>query len=48
MKDEVEAVIKNLIKQAEKANDSNDAMRFAQAAVNVAHAYATMEGANQL
>lgn len=44
MKTVIEDAIKDLAGKAKKEKDSGDAMRFSQAALNLAHAYATFEG----
>lgn len=48
MEDHLEKIIKALATQAEKASSSDQAMKFSQAASNLAHAYATWRGAQYL
>lgn len=48
MKDEAENAIKKLIQQAEQASDSNDALKWSQAATNVANAYASFQHASKV
>ena len=43
MKTETETAIKSLAAKAKDAGQPHEAMNFAQAALNLAHAYATME-----
>ncbi len=43
MKTVIETAVKALATKAENAAQPHEAMNFAQAALNLAHAYATME-----
>lgn len=43
MKDIIEAAIKKLAENSEKAETPNGAMQFAQAALNLAQVYITLE-----
>lgn len=43
MKTAIETAVKTLAAKAENAPQPHEAMNFAQAALNLAHAYATME-----
>ena len=43
----ITTVVETLNKKAAEAGDSADAMRCAQAALNAAHAFATMAGAQE-
>jgi len=47
MKDNLEAAIATLTAKSAGAEKSDDAMKFAQAALNLAHALATVEGADR-
>jgi len=47
MKEQIEKAIKSLVAKAENAHDSNDSLKFSQAATNIANAYATMQHANK-
>ncbi len=44
MKEATEGAVKALIKKSEKADDSNDALKFSQAALNTAHARSVLSG----
>ena len=44
MKDVIETVVKALAAKAETAPQPHEAMNYAQAALNLTHAYATLEG----
>jgi hypothetical protein len=46
MKTEIEKAIKSLTKKAENENESHKAMQFSQSVLNLAHARATLVGAN--
>ena len=48
MKTEVENALKKLIQQAQDSTDSHEAMRFSQAATNIANAYATFQHGSNL
>ena len=48
MKDEIEKAIAALTKKAVEETQPHMAMQLSQAALNLAHAYATMKGAAQL
>ena len=43
MKELIESAIKNLTANAKKAEKADDALKFTQAALNLAHTLATME-----
>ncbi len=45
MKAEIEKAIQALTKKAAEQKEAHHAMNFAQAALNLAHAFATMQGA---
>ncbi len=45
---DVKDAIEDLAKKAKEANKSDEALRFSQAALNLAHVRATMVGANVL
>ena len=45
--DTTEKQVTNLAKAADQSNDSNDALKFSQAALNIAHAMATLEACRQ-
>ena len=38
MSKEIQDAINSIVKKAQQANDSSDALRFSQAALNLAHA----------
>lgn len=48
MKTEIEAAVKALTKKASDATAAHEAQQYAQAALNIAHAFATIRGAEQL
>lgn len=48
MKDEAQAAITKLIEQAKNATDSHEAMRYSQAATNIANAFATFQHGSEL
>ncbi len=48
MKKVVEEAIEALIKKSRQSNDSNDALKFSQAAVNVGNAYVALQHAEEL
>lgn len=48
MKDIIEKAIKDLAEKAQNEKDSGGAMRLSQAALNLAHAYATFEGGKKI
>lgn len=48
MKDEIENAVKALVKNAQDATAAHEAMQWSQAALNAAHAFATLRGAEQL
>jgi len=48
MKTEIEKAIKSLTEKAEKTIVAVEALQLSQAALNLAHARATLAGANQL
>lgn len=47
MKDEIEAAIKKLIGKSTAAVKGDDALKFSQAALNLSHAFATLENAKK-
>ncbi len=47
MKTEMEAAIKALADKAQKESKAGDAMQLSQAALNLAHALATVENINK-
>lgn len=48
MKKVIEKAIKKLTEKAHEEVDSSDAMKFSQAALNLAHAYATFENGKKV
>jgi len=42
MKYEIETAVKSLAKKAENSQDQDEAMKYSQAALNLAHAIATL------
>ena len=48
MKEKVEMAVKSLTTKATECEKSDDALRYSQAALNLAHAFATLEGTKEL
>lgn len=48
MKEQIKSNIENLSKKSADAESPDVAMKYAQAALNLAHALATLKGAGQL
>jgi len=48
MQTEIEAAIKNLVTKVTADVKAPDAINFTQAALNLAHTFATLEGAKKL
>jgi hypothetical protein len=47
MKDEIEMAVKSLAQKAEKSRHQDEAMKYSQAALNLAHAIATLDNTMQ-
>jgi hypothetical protein len=47
MKTVTEKAVKAMIEKSEKSKDANDALKFSQAALNMAHALATFNHAEK-